>query len=127
MKVRWNGSSLRLRITPSEMDTVVSNGQVLECLEFPGGLAWRVILAAGPETALVSDGTSVLLSLSPADRTALAAPEAEGVYFGTPDGLRFYVEKDFPCVHPRAAESREPATPTFEAPSGFEQRKNTAS
>jgi hypothetical protein len=39
--------------------------------------------------------------------------------------LRFYIEKDFPCAHPRAGEAEEAPTPTFTPPPGFEARKNS--
>ena len=66
----------------------------------------------------------MLLALSAADRARLAAPDAEGVYFQSPGGLRYVIEKDFPCVHPRGAEAREPVTETFQPPPDFERRKN---
>jgi hypothetical protein len=44
------------------------------------------------------------------------------VYFSD-SSLRYYIEKDFPCLHPRPAEASESTTETFEAPSDFAQRK----
>ena len=125
MKVRWNRSSLRLRITPSEMETVIAGASVAESLALPGGSGWRVTLNAGTETVLGATADGVTVSLSAADRDILASPAAEGVYLQSPYGLRYYVEKDFPCAHPRAAEALEPTAQTFEAPPGFEQRKNS--
>ena len=123
MKVRWSRDSLRLRITPTELATITRGEEVGEALCFPGGAAWDVFLRAGAQTALASEENAVHISLSAEDRERLAVPDAEGVYFQTPDGLRFYVEKDFPCAHPRAAEALEPVTETFAAPQGFEERK----
>jgi hypothetical protein len=47
------------------------------------------------------------------------------VYFQTADSapFRYFIEKDFPCVHPRAAEALEPRTETFPPPPDFEARK----
>lgn len=123
MKVRWSQNSLRLRVTPRELATITRGEEVREELRFPGGAAWRVAVRAGAQTALASEGNVVQVVLSPEDRECLAVPDAEGVYFQMPDGLRYYVEKDFPCAHPRAAEALEPATETFAAPQGFEERK----
>jgi hypothetical protein len=123
VKVRWSRSSLRLRITPTELAQITRGEEVAEELCLPGGLMWRVTVLSGPQTALVSDNNAIHVLLSAADRERLAAPDAEGVYFQMPDGLRYYVEKDFPCTHPRAAEALEPMTETFAAPSGFEERK----
>ena len=123
MKIRWNQNSLRLRITPGELEKLLRGEPSIETLRLPGGLVWAVQLGAGDATSLTSGGTAALLSLSLDDRQQLAAPDTEGVYFRTEEGLRFFVEKDFPCAHPRAAEALEPPTETFEAPAGFEDRK----
>lgn len=125
MKVRWGRDSVRLRITPMELATLTRGGEVAEDLRFPGGACWRVAVGAGTQTDLSSQSGVAQIALSPADRERLAQPDAEGVYFQTPDGLRYYLEKDFPCAHPRAAEAREPATETFAAPQGFEERLET--
>ncbi len=122
MKVRWNRDSIRLRITPTEMAMILRGEEVTEELCFPDGVAWRVAVIAGAQTALASHGNTASIALSAEDRDRLAAPDVEGVYFQA-GGLRYYVEKDFPCVHKRGAEASEPATETFVAPPGFEERK----
>ena len=124
MKVRWSRDSVRLRITPTELARITRGEEVGEALCFPGGAVWRIAVQAGVRTDLVSESDTAYVVLSAGDRERLAAPDVEGVYFQTPDGLRYYVEKDFPCAHPRAAEAREAATETFAAPPGFEERKS---
>ena len=126
MKVRWNRDSIRLRITPSEFAAITAGQSVHEGIAFPGMQFWNVTLrASNAETTLASDQQGVYLSLSEADRTALADPETEGVYFrmDQPTTLRYFVEKDFPCVHKPAPEAGEGASETFTPPSGFEARK----
>ncbi len=122
MKVRWNRDSVRLRITPSEMAMILGGEQVAEELCFPGGAAWRIVVNAGPQTALASESSAASVALSAEDREKLAEPDAEGVYLQA-GGLRYYIEKDFPCVHKRGAEALEPDTETFVPPAGFEERK----
>ena len=112
-----------MRVTPTEMAAITRGEGAGEALCFPGGALWRVAVRAGAQTALISEENAIHVVLSAEDRERLDAPDAEGVYFQAPDGLRYYVEKDFPCAHPRAAEAREPATETFAAPPGFEERK----
>jgi hypothetical protein len=124
MKVRWNRSSVRLRLTPSELASLLDGETITETLDLPGGASWSVALAVADATELVSEGNTARLQLSPKDRQRLAAPDAEGVYFQIENGLRYWVEKDFPCAHPRAAEAAEPVTETFTPPEGFEERKN---
>ena len=126
MKVRWNRDSIRLRITPAEFQAVTAGHSVHEGIAFPGMQFWNVTLrASGGETTLASDQHGVYFSLSEADRAALADPETEGVYFqmNQPAVLRYYVEKDFPCVHKPAPEAGEAPSETFTPPSGFEARK----
>lgn len=126
MKVRWNRNSIRLRITPSEFAAVTKGETVREGIAFPGMQFWNVALrASDAETTLASDQHGIYLSLSEADRTALADPETEGVYFqmDQPTPLRYFVEKDFPCVHKPAPEAGEEAFETFTPPAGFEARK----
>ena len=126
MKVRWNRDSLRLRITPSEFQAIIGGQPVHEGVAFPGMQFWNVTLRpSDAETTIASDQQGVYFSLSEADRAQLADSEIEGVYFqlDQPTILRYYVEKDFPCVHARAPEAREQSTETFSPPPGFEERK----
>ncbi len=125
MKVRWNRDSIRLRITPLEFEAIRAGRSVHEGITFPG-VPWNVTLQPSDgKTDLVSDQHGVRFSLSEADRAKLADPETEGVYFAMtePEALRYYVEKDFPCVHKPAPEAGEGASETFTPPSGFEARK----
>lgn len=123
MKVRWTRDSLRLRITPTEMAALGAGEAATLALGFPGGHIWTITLGPGAgATGLNSGDQGVFLSLSAADLSALARPEAEGVYFQTdgPQPLRYYIEKDYPCVHPRTGEAGEAASETFAAPEGHE-------
>ena len=123
MKVRWNRNSIRLRITPTEFATITHGEEISEELCFPGGAAWRVAVRAGTQTMLSSGENTAHIEVSAADRERLAAPDAEGVYFQADGGLRYYIEKDFPCVHVRATKSLDPATETFVPPESFKERK----
>lgn len=122
MKVRWMEGSLRLRITPGEFTQLQQGGSVCERATFPGG--WHVCVGPGDESALVSETPgSLSVTLSRASLTELSCPEREGVYF-TAENYRFFVEKDFPCVHPRPKEAQE-STETFAPPPGFAERHKT--
>lgn len=131
MKIRWTNHSLRLRITPSELEALERDEVVRAELVLPGGGlpggGWRAAVCPGEATSIEMIEGEVRLFLSRADRDQLARPDQEGVYFQTssPPALRYFIEKDFPCVHPRAAEILEPPGETFAAPPGFEQRKTS--
>jgi hypothetical protein len=125
MKVRWTDGSIRFRITPTEFGRLKGGEGVAAALSLPGGGGWHAAIEVGTATAIRADGADVRLTLSTADVGRLSAPDAEGVYFEAPGGgtpLRFYVEKDFPCVHPGAAEAKEATTETFAPPPGFKER-----
>ncbi len=126
MKVRWTPESLRLRITPPELEALNRSTPVHTALALPGGLSWRVALlpAAGP-TRLDSDAGEVRFHLGHSDRERLAQPDAEGVYFRTEGepSLRFFVEKDFPCAHPRLVDALEAQPETFAPTAECEARK----
>jgi ribonuclease inhibitor len=109
VKIRFTTSSLRVRITPNELERI-ANRETLELgFGFSGG--WKFKLEAAEQTKLETQDGIVVLKLSEADAMLLSEPTREGVYFES-DGIRFFVEKDFPCEHPRS--NLEEITPTFE-------------
>ncbi len=117
MKVRWTETSLRLRITPAELELLRDHRAVIATMSVG---AWQVFLKGGPwQTQLLTRGSQVHVHLSSADLAALLEPTCEGVYL-TRDSFKYYVEKDFPCEHPRPVEvALEPAletTQTFPRP-----------
>ena len=124
MKIRWTQNSIRFRITPSEF-SALENGQCIEeVLLLAGNAVWSTqILPQASQTHLLAAAGVLTLHLSSADLNALIAPDAEGVYFRD-NHFRYFIEKDFPCAHPRASEAAEPETENFAAPPGFEERKN---
>lgn len=130
MKIRWTKSSVRFRITPSELAALEQGQSIGEALCLPDNASWRVAIVPGATsaTSLWFEAGELRISLSEADLGRLAEPEREGVYFqqGTEAALRYFIEKDFPCAHPRAAGALEPPAETFAAPPGFEERKNIA-
>ena len=128
MKIRWTRNSVRFRITPQELAALERGESVMEALCLPDGAGWRAVIAPGADaTSLAFEAGELRLSLSDADCRLLAVPENEGVYFQLDDshvgGLRYFIEKDFPCAHPRTAAALEPQTETFTPPPGFEERK----
>lgn len=117
MKVRFTDRSLRLRITPGDLAALEAGRDVRTTLPVPGGDWTTVLRVAGDAADLRTVDGALVLSLAAGDLALLVEPLREGVYFGAPDGVRFYVEKDFPCVHPPAGEAQETPTETF-APTG---------
>ena len=126
MKVRWTDSSLRIRITPSELGELASGLPVGRVLAFPGGSSWRLVVQPGaPATELRSAAGAVELALTSADVGRLQEQDVEGVYFATggPAGVRYFIEKDFPCAHPHSEETCEPDTERFTPTAAYLARK----
>lgn len=122
MKVRWRADSLRLRVSPSELEALQAGEPVTETAAFPGG--WTMTLRRGDRTRMFAEQPGALsLVLSEAALTELCLPEAEGVYFSE-GSYRFFVEKDFPCAHPRPSAAQE-SSETFAPPPGFAERHKT--
>ena len=119
MKVRWNEASLRLRITPSELAALDKGEEIGQRLSIAEAFAWAVTVRPNaPRTALTAEGEGVVITLTAGDLKALTKPDAEGIYFGAdaPGRPRYYIEKDFPCTHPRAEEAAEVEAETFLGP-----------
>lgn len=66
----------------------------------------------------------IAVALAAVDVRRLAQPDLEGVYFRTeaPEDVDWFVEKDFPCAHPRPPGVREELTDSFDAPPRFAER-----
>jgi hypothetical protein len=128
MKVRWTSESVRFRITPGELGRLRAGESVSTRLRVPGGSWEATVTPGGGPTALRGAGPGALtLHLAVSDLERLRDPDAEGVYFRPPGGeapVRYFIEKDFPCAHPRPAEAREDAE-TFDPPPGFAERHKT--
>ncbi len=123
MKIRWTGESVRLRITPTELETLGAGGPLEETLSIPGG-TWRVRVAVtGESLSIRADGETVVVQIPPDQVALLAEPDREGVYAHAPE-LRLLVEKDFPCAHPHAVEAAEPPTERFAPTPQFVARKS---
>lgn len=128
MKIRWTEESVRLRITPSELETL-QRGETIEATLRVGEGTWQVTAQRQETTtALTMQGGHLRIMLAPTDVERLAASDVEGIYFQTAPSedrtpIRYCIEKDFPCVHPRASAASEPPTETFAASREFLAKK----
>ena len=125
MKVRWTQGSIRFRITPAEMRSLEQSQQIGVNLNVPGG-AWEVVIAPSVQAAtdISLSGNVLTMRVSADDLRRLSDPQTEGIYFATETGqnLRYFIEKDFPCLHTRPPGAAEPPSETFKAPTGFAER-----
>jgi hypothetical protein len=124
VKIRWTKNSVRFRITPTELQKLERGEAIRE--SFPLSASWHaaIVPSSGVTELQFVDG-AVQMSLNSGDIKVLSNPANEGVYFQTKDetGIRYFIEKDFPCAHPRAGETMEPVSETFSPPTDFDERK----
>jgi RNAse (barnase) inhibitor barstar len=97
-----------VRITPNELERI-KNREPLE-LVFGIPSAWKLLLLPAESTTLETRDGVVVFGIRSSDAALLAEPSREGVYFEA-NSIRFFIEKDFPCEHPRTA--LEESTETF--------------
>jgi hypothetical protein len=118
MKIRWTADSIRLRITPSELQALLQNEIVRQSVQLGAGSWTARIMAGCARTDYTLVDGALQVNLSARDLVRLADPTIEGVYFepSADQPVRLYIEKDLACEHPRAAEALEPETETFPAP-----------
>lgn len=129
MKIRWTKNSVRVRITPEELDALRRGESTGEILYLAGKEGWSTrITPDATQTTIELVGTALELTLSQHDISRLAQPDTEGVYFETGEepAFRYFVEKDFPCAHPRPSEAQETPTETFCPPDSYHVRKSRA-
>jgi hypothetical protein len=107
MKLRVRGNSIRLRVSPDDLDKLLGSGLVEDSVSFPGGqmLRYRLEATAGPEPGAELAGTAIVVRFPENDiarwaRSEEVAMRAErALADGSP--LRVLVEKDFECLAPR--------------------------
>lgn len=124
MKLRIRGSSLRLRLSQSEVSTLAERGSVEDQVEFSGGARLVYRLRADKNTSEISANYSQNLievripeplaaQWCGTDLVSLSGgqPAASGA-------LRLQVEKDFACLAPREGEDESDNFPHPAAGSG---------
>jgi hypothetical protein len=126
MKVRWTKDNLRLRITPGELKALEAGKPVFERFQFGKGLGWETAIIPSDTTTDLAWVQGVLqVTVSLEDCRRLSYPEVEGIYFqlASEPLIRYFVEKDIPCVHSRTPHAMEPISDTFVPPAEFKARK----
>jgi hypothetical protein len=115
MKLRIQGNSLRLRITPSEMTHLLANGRIEETVCFGSDPNASLTYALEHNTRATAMSVrytpgEVTVILSSADAQQWAGGQDVGVYAeaATTQGvLSLAVEKDFACLDKSDADNRD--------------------
>lgn len=111
MKLRIRGDSIRLRLTKTDVATLVEKGSVGECMRMSPNAAfeYRLTSERSAPDACVSLKAGVLeVQLPQAQVNAWAQSNEVGIETrqknGSDSGLLVLVEKDFPCLTARPNE-----------------------
>jgi hypothetical protein len=129
MKLRIMGDSIRLRLARSEVRALEQGGRVAQSTRFPGGESFTYELVSSPAAADASARfqASRLTVTLPRD-TAMSWCRSETVGIRAAPSLQtgelsLLIEKDFPCLTPRAGEDE---SDRFSRPAGQADECGTA-
>ena len=117
MKLRIKGSSIRLRLTQTEVKEIAEGRACVEELCFAPGKSLKYSLVGTTEAAenVEYSGTSLCVQIPQKDLVRWASSEEVGIEFfqenGESDQLKILVEKDFACLKPREGEDDSDAFP----------------
>jgi hypothetical protein len=103
MKLRIKGNSLRLRISQSEMQALLRDGEIEDTIRFGPAhdacLTYALRLQeSSPEIGLDYRPQRVTILLSNAAATHWAGTDEVGIYGDSASGIALLVEKDFACL-----------------------------
>lgn len=104
MKLRIQGDSLRLRVTPSEVLQLITTGRVVETIHFAPGdhLSYALQHSATASCIAVSHQPHEVTVIVPTSAAqAWADGDDVGIYSAVPNGsgsLSLAIEKDFACL-----------------------------
>ncbi len=124
MKLRIRDNSVRLRLTPTEVDALRQEGLVSARTDFPGGREFRYEIESSPASvtpaAFLSDN---VLTVRLPETSVLAWATTEQVsikgeqLLDEGENLTIIVEKDFSCLAPREGEDESDMYPHPQAES----------
>ncbi len=106
MKLRIKGNSLRLRVSPSELKSLLNTGHIEETIHFAPAQGAELTYALelsdrAPEMVTRYQPQRVTVVVPSQDAQAWAGSDQVGIYGSIPAGdaqLEVAVEKDFACL-----------------------------
>lgn len=113
MKLRINGNSLRLRLTPKEVEQI-SQGQTVDCfcLLPQGKLTYRLVVGEDWNVSARVNQIDIAIPSALCQDWAKSEQVEFEKHFDT--GLFLLIEKDFQCLKPRAHENEDHLYPNPE-------------
>lgn len=106
MKLRINENSIRLRLTPDEVEKVSKGEKVSSLVELLNG-QFCYELRAGSVWSAETAGPSIYISIPQTEVLDWAENSKVGFEQRFENGLLLLIEKDFQCLHPRKHEQED--------------------
>ena len=108
MKLRINGNSVRMRLSPDEVEALVSQGKIQSTCAFPGTtLSYGLRVSKGTEIEAGYDEGTIQVMIPETQLKGWDKDNRVGFEHHTPEGLFILIEKDFQCLQPRKHEKEE--------------------
>jgi hypothetical protein len=110
VKLRIQGSSLRLRLTQKEVAHLRDRGRVESSVEFSPGQALVYRLEGSLQAKSVDasfDGQTIRVSVPAHVITEWADGDQVSIEAPSSAGLHLLIEKDFQCLHGRGEQDRD--------------------
>ncbi len=124
MKLRFNGNSIRLRLSKSDIDNIINQEDIVESVSFDktGNYVFNYVLK------LSSSEPSINAYLSP-NQITVSIPAEEGLQWAKGNKVGLYhqlplangelsviIEKDYQCLHKRLGEDESDNFPNPKSP-----------
>lgn len=114
MKIRINGDSIRMRLSPEEVDRLVSKGSIIDHCNFPNvKLTYGILSSNSNSMNAEFDGNEIKVIIPKSELLNWNTDERVGFEHTTEGGLFLLIEKDFKCLKPR---KHEPEAHLYENP-----------
>ncbi len=108
MKIRINGDTIRMRLTPEEVTSLVKTGSISDSCQFPNATL-RYGISTSEEGTISARFTENHIGISvPANQlNDWDSDNRVGFEHKLDDRLLILIEKDFQCLHPRKHENED--------------------
>lgn len=107
MKLRISGNSIRLRLSQSDVNILITEGEIIEKLNFPNpspAFEYQLsILKSSDITHILFDGQKIIFEIPQLEINKWANSDQEGIYktisIENNEDLNLQIEKDYKCLH----------------------------
>ena len=112
MKLRIRAQTLRIRISPTELEQVRQKEKIESSIHFPNGstLSYSLEASDQEDTKIIFEDTVIAIRLSPTDIETITDDANVGIqsmHTTAHGALDLLIEKDFTCLHPRGIEDAD--------------------